>query len=85
MRDAAHDRHALQADQRSTPGAVARSVVLSVICGWALLFESIPVAVYGVFVGVCFHLFVVRYEEPTLQRLFGAGYTQYRANVRRWL
>ena len=59
--------------------------VLTVICGWALLFESIPIAAYGLVVGFCFHLFVVFYEEPALARQFGASYAQYRVNVRRWL
>lgn len=31
------------------------------------------------------HVFVLLYEEPKLQRLFGAEYNKYRSNVRRWL
>jgi protein-S-isoprenylcysteine O-methyltransferase Ste14 len=31
------------------------------------------------------HSFVVGYEEPTLSRQFGQGYTDYRHAVRRWL
>jgi protein-S-isoprenylcysteine O-methyltransferase Ste14 len=31
------------------------------------------------------HLFVVFYEEPTLRKMFGADYTQFCANVNRWL
>jgi protein-S-isoprenylcysteine O-methyltransferase Ste14 len=34
---------------------------------------------------LAFHLFVVAYEEPTLQRTFGAEYEAYRANVQRWI
>ncbi len=30
-------------------------------------------------------LFVLLYEEPTLQRKFGADYEEYRRNVRRWV
>ena len=30
------------------------------------------------------HLFVIFYEEPTLQGKFGAAYEQYSRNVRRW-
>jgi len=59
--------------------------VLIVICGWALLFQSIAIAAYGLVVGLCFQLVVVLYEEPALARQFGASYAQYRANVRRWL
>lgn len=31
------------------------------------------------------HLFVVLYEEPTLERRFGASFLEYKAAVRRWL
>lgn len=30
-------------------------------------------------------LFILFYEEPTLQRLFGDDYANYRRNVRRWI
>jgi protein-S-isoprenylcysteine O-methyltransferase Ste14 len=53
--------------------------------GWALWFESRAVTIYGVAVWAGFHLFVLFYEEPTLQRRFGAEYAAYRAAVRRWL
>ena len=52
---------------------------------WALLFESVPVLVYAIALWVLYHLMVVLYEEPTLQRLFGADYDAYRAAVHRWL
>jgi len=53
--------------------------------GAALFYRSLPLLGYvGVFLLVT-HLFVVGYEEPTLQRLFGADYQAYRARVRRWL
>jgi len=31
------------------------------------------------------HLFVLLYEEPTLERRFGTSYREYRSRVRRWL
>jgi protein-S-isoprenylcysteine O-methyltransferase Ste14 len=34
---------------------------------------------------VCFHLFVVLYEEPRLQKEFGAEYDAYRSRAGRWL
>jgi protein-S-isoprenylcysteine O-methyltransferase Ste14 len=37
----------------------------------------------GVVLGI--DLFVCFYEEPTLSRMFGADYEEYRRNVRRWL
>ena len=53
--------------------------------GAALFYRSLPLLGYvGVFLLIT-HLFVVGYEEPTLERLFGADYQGYRARVRRWL
>jgi protein-S-isoprenylcysteine O-methyltransferase Ste14 len=59
--------------------------VLTVILGWAILFQSIRVFMYGVGVGICFHLFVVLYEERRLAQVFGAEYREYCASVGRWL
>jgi protein-S-isoprenylcysteine O-methyltransferase Ste14 len=59
--------------------------VLTVICGWAILYQSIAVAVYGCVVAGCFYSFVVFFEEPILKQRFGAEYEQYCAQVPRWL
>lgn len=59
--------------------------VLTVILGWAALFQSSAVLYYALGFGVWFHLFVVLYEERRLTREFGAEYEDYRANVHRWL
>jgi len=59
--------------------------VASVIFGQALYYGSGRVAIYGCFVVVTFHLFVLFYEEPTLRRLFGAQYEAYCAKVPRWV
>jgi protein-S-isoprenylcysteine O-methyltransferase Ste14 len=59
--------------------------VLSVILGWAILFRSTALVLYGVAVGTCFHLFVLLYEEPHLKREFGLEYERYRTRVGRWL
>jgi protein-S-isoprenylcysteine O-methyltransferase Ste14 len=50
-----------------------------------LLFGDGRLAVYGAFVWLAFHIFVVAYEEPTLARQFGSEYRSYRAGVSRWL
>jgi protein-S-isoprenylcysteine O-methyltransferase Ste14 len=34
---------------------------------------------------LCFHLFVIGYEEPTLHRKFGDDYAEYRQRVSRWI
>lgn len=51
--------------------------VLSAILGWATLFRSLGLLTYALLVGLCFHLFVVLYEEPHLQKTFGDSYDQY--------
>jgi len=59
--------------------------VLSIIFGQGLLFGSRQVLVYGMFVFLAFHLFVLIYEEPTMRRSYGDEYSRYCANVPRWI
>ncbi|MBM4388860.1 MAG: isoprenylcysteine carboxylmethyltransferase family protein, partial [Deltaproteobacteria bacterium] len=59
--------------------------VLAVILGWAIFFGAVFLIVYGVVVAVCFHLFIVFYEEPHLRRKFERDYEQYCSRVGRWL
>ena len=59
--------------------------VLCVIFGWAALYHSTTIALYGVCVWIGFHLFVLLYEEPHLRRLFGDAYARYCSAVGRWL
>jgi len=59
--------------------------VLTVIGGWALLFGSTDLAIYGLGVATVFHFFVVLYEEPHLRSVFGGSYEQYLSKVGRWL
>jgi protein-S-isoprenylcysteine O-methyltransferase Ste14 len=58
--------------------------VLAVLLGEAWLFSSTSILWYAVFVLVAFHLFVVLYEEPTLEALFHEAYLAYRRSVPRW-
>ena len=58
---------------------------LLVILGWATHFFDPWLLLYGCGIAACFHLFVVLYEEPHLQHLFGADYDGYRSAVNRWL
>lgn len=55
------------------------------ILGQAALFRSIHVAEYAGIMLLTAHVFVVLYEEPTLQRQFGESYVEYRKNVPRWI
>jgi protein-S-isoprenylcysteine O-methyltransferase Ste14 len=59
--------------------------VLTTIASWSVGFRSPEVAVYGCGVALCFHLFVVLYEEPHLARQFGGSYEAYRTRVGRWI
>ena len=59
--------------------------VLTMIFGWAVLYQSPAVAVYGLAVALCFYSFVVFFEEPILSKRFGADYEQYCTEVPRWL
>ena len=58
---------------------------LLVVAGEAWLFLSTRLLVYWVAMAICFHLFVVGYEEPTLGRRFGEDYVEYRRTVNRWI
>jgi protein-S-isoprenylcysteine O-methyltransferase Ste14 len=59
--------------------------VLTVILGWIVALRSTALLFYALGVGTCFQLFILLYEEPHLQREFGADYDLYRARVGRWL
>ena len=53
--------------------------------GWLPLFPSPRFLFYGLFMGLCFHLFVIFYEEPHLQKIFKSSYDEYRTHVGRWV
>ncbi len=59
--------------------------VLCVIAGWALLFDSWNVTLYGLCVAIGFHFFIALYEEPHLRKVFGPAYDDYCSRVPRWL
>ena len=58
---------------------------VSIVLALGILFQSWRLLVWAGFLFVCFHLFVVTYEEPTLRRLFGDAYETYQRDVGRWL
>lgn len=59
--------------------------VLTLLLGWAILFQAGGVFLYALAVGTGFHLFIVFYEEPHLAQEFGSHYETYRSLVARWL
>ena len=58
--------------------------VLTVLLGWVITFQG-ALLIYTFCVGICFHLFVVFYEERRLGRQFGSEYHDYCERVGRWL
>ena len=52
--------------------------------GAAIFFQSVLGFAYVALFVVSSHLFIVFYEEPTLQHAFGAEYAQYCERVGRW-
>jgi protein-S-isoprenylcysteine O-methyltransferase Ste14 len=51
--------------------------VLSAILAQGLLFGNVRVVEYGALVWLLFHIFVLIYEEPTLQASFGSEYESF--------
>ncbi len=50
--------------------------VFLILLGWAIGFQSWPLALYAIVVLVAFHLRVVLHEEPRLARMFGDVWIQ---------
>lgn len=59
--------------------------ITSILLGESLLFMSLILLGYALFFWLIFHLFVVFYEEPHLEKIFGAQYREYREKVPRWI
>lgn len=59
--------------------------VLAVLLGEAMLFNSVALLQMAGIVFLCFHFFILLYEEPTLKRHFGESYQRYCTAVPRWL
>ena len=54
------------------------------LAGAALVYHSLALLAYAVAFLLCFHFFVVFYEEPHLRRTFGSDYSTYCARIHRW-
>ena len=59
--------------------------VLLLLTGEALFWESVFLAIYAVFIFVCFNLFIILHEEPRLKRDFRQEFEDYCRKVRRWI
>jgi protein-S-isoprenylcysteine O-methyltransferase Ste14 len=59
--------------------------ILAMIIGHFLWFKYWNLLIYALVVFLAFHAFVTFYEEPTLERKFGAAYEDYLRKVPRWI
>jgi len=59
--------------------------VLLMLIAHFLWFGFVALLVYLVFFFLAFHIFVLRYEEPTLKKMFGKAYEAYIKRVPRWI
>lgn len=59
--------------------------VLAVVIGQALLYRSMRLALYGLGLFVCFHGFVILYEERSLRAKFDGEYENFCRRVPRWV
>jgi len=57
----------------------------TILVGEAMFYGSALLLVWAGLAWIFFHLFVVLYEEPTLQRRFGPAYEEYVEHVPRWV
>jgi protein-S-isoprenylcysteine O-methyltransferase Ste14 len=59
--------------------------VVAVLLGEALIFGSVAVLVFAAGFIVVNHVFFLAYEEPSMERRFGAEYRRYKESVPRWI
>ncbi len=55
------------------------------LVGFGLFHLSVSILILAIILFGVFHLFVVYYEEPTLEKQFGKSYTEYKSKVNRWI
>lgn len=58
---------------------------LLVQLGTILWFGSVLLILYFLFAMIAFHILIVFFEEPILQKMFGAAYNEYVKKVPRWI
>lgn len=58
---------------------------LLVLVGFGLVLRSLSILLLALVLALVVHLFVLYYEEPGLERRFGASYVEYKKSVNRWL
>jgi protein-S-isoprenylcysteine O-methyltransferase Ste14 len=58
---------------------------LILLTGFGLYHTSISIVILSVILIGLFHLFVVFVEEPSLEKLFGKSYLDYKKQINRWI
>ncbi len=59
--------------------------VLAVVFGQAVLYRYRTLAIYGAWLVLGFHLFIILYEEPALHARFDGEYEEFCRRVPRWI
>lgn len=55
------------------------------LVGFGLYRNSLSILILSVILIVIFHLFVLFFEEPILERQFGKSYVEYKNHINRWI
>jgi protein-S-isoprenylcysteine O-methyltransferase Ste14 len=55
------------------------------LTGFGLYHRSLSMLLLVLFIMAVFHFFVVLVEEPSLKKLFGKSYLEYKDHVKRWV
>jgi protein-S-isoprenylcysteine O-methyltransferase Ste14 len=58
---------------------------VAIIVGAGLMLRSPSAVAVALFFVALAHVFVLLYEEPTLEQRFGESYLRYKTSVNRWL
>ncbi len=59
--------------------------VTLILIGETIIFQSIELSLYSLFIFIAFHIFTILGEEPRLRKHFGEEYIRYSKKVRRWI
>ncbi len=59
--------------------------VLFILAGESIIVARLSLLVYAAILFLIVNVFIAGFEEPYLERQFGSSYTEYKANVRRWI
>jgi protein-S-isoprenylcysteine O-methyltransferase Ste14 len=58
---------------------------LILLIGYGLYRYSISILIFSIVYMIIFHLFVIYYEEPTLEKQFGKSYEDYKKRTNQWI